>query len=159
MNTQGRISLQEAARIRAVKLVEEEGWSTADAALAVGVTQRSVQGWLRKFRASGGDWGVLASVPRTGRQPKLNDAQRAQLVEWLVAGPVACGFAAQTWTGRRVAELIRREFGVSYHVRFIPELLKRLGFSRQKPRTRAAERDEERIATWVRKDWPRIKKK
>lgn len=140
-------------------MVEEEGWSTADAATAVGCSQRSVQLWLRAFRESGGDPAALATKPKPGASPKLDDAQRARLLELLEAGPAACGFAEQIWTGRRVAELIRREFGVTYNDRFVPTLLKRLGFSRQKPRKRAMERDEERIATWRREDWPRIKKR
>jgi transposase len=158
MNTQGSVSHAYAVRVRAVRLVEEDGWSTADAAKAVGRTRRAVQQWLKKVRGADGDLSVLATGKRTGAPPKLNDEQRAELVRLLEAGPVACGFTAQIWTGPRVAELIRREFGVSYHDRFVPTLLQRIGFSRQKPKRRAVERDEERIATWVREDWPRIKK-
>jgi transposase len=36
-------------------------------------------------------------------------------------------------------------------------LRERLGWSRQRPTRRAVERDEEAIAAWVKKDWPRIK--
>ena len=61
-------------------MVEDEGWSTADAAMAVGRTQRAVQLWLKKVRAAGGDTGVLATGKRTGAQPKLDDDERAELV-------------------------------------------------------------------------------
>jgi transposase len=34
-----------------------------------------------------------------------------------------------------------------------------MGWSPQKPQRRAVERQEELIQTWVKRDWPRIKKK
>jgi transposase len=58
-----------------------------------------------------------------------------------------------------MAELIRREFAIQYHRDHIGRLLHSLGWSVQKPERRALERDEEAIARWKRKDWPRIKKR
>jgi hypothetical protein len=37
-------------------------------------------------------------------------------------------------------------------------LRERLGWSKQRPARRAIERNDEAIATWVKQDWPRIKK-
>jgi transposase len=62
------------------------------------------------------------------------------------------------WTCPRVAQVIRREFGVRYHVDHIGRLLRSLGFTPQKPERRARERDESAIQRWVKQDWPRIKK-
>ncbi len=45
-----------------------------------------------------------------------------------------------------------------YHQNYISRLLHSLGWSVQKPETRAIERDEELIRAWPRRDWPRIKK-
>jgi len=42
----------------------------------------------------------------------------------------------------RVGQLIEREFGVRYHVKYINRLLTTLGWSLQQPLPRAAERDE-----------------
>jgi transposase len=57
-----------------------------------------------------------------------------------------------------VAALIEREFGVSYHVDHVWKVLRRLGWSCQKPERRARERDEAAIRRWRESDWPRIKK-
>ena len=49
-----------------------------------------------------------------GGQPKLNDQQRGQIPELLTRGPAAFGFSREVWTRGRVAQVIEREFGVSY---------------------------------------------
>jgi transposase len=63
------------------------------------------------------------------------------------------------WTLARVAEVIERVTGVRYsQAQTWAVLRERLGWSRQRPARRAVERSEEAIATWVKQDWPRIKK-
>jgi transposase len=58
-----------------------------------------------------------------------------------------------------VAEVVRREFGIRYHVDHIGRVLRKMGWSPQKPERRARERDEAAIQRWVKVEWPRIKKK
>lgn len=57
-----------------------------------------------------------------------------------------------------VRDMIGRLFDVDYHPHYIPRLLRKLGWSPQKPEQRARERDELAIARWRRADWPRLKK-
>lgn len=52
--------------------------------------------------------------------------------------------------------MIALEFQVEYRVDHIGRLLPSLGWTPQKPKRRARERDEERIRGWVRKVWPRV---
>ena len=103
--------------------------------------------------------GIAVALGASGAEPKLNKVQQRWLLRLLEAGPEATGFAGQLWTGPRVGELIQREFGVSYHERYLPTLLRSLGWSVQKPKRRASERKEEVIAEWIKTRWPRIKKK
>ena len=76
----------------------------------------------------------------------------------LLEGAREPGYPTDLWTCPRVADLIRKRFGVDYHVDHIGRLLRSLGFSTQKPQRRAVERNEEEIQRWVAEDWPRIKK-
>jgi transposase len=76
----------------------------------------------------------------------------------LARGPLAHGYRTNLWTTRRIADLIQREFGVPYHRDHIGRLMRSLGWSHQKPDTRAIERDEEAIARWKQQKWPRVKK-
>lgn len=157
MNTQGSETSAEAVRMRAVRLVCDEGWSTADTAKAVGRSQRSVQLWVQRSKR-GKRPEQLRTKKAPGATPKLDRKQRARLVKWLQAGPVAAGFLSQLWTGPRVAELIAREFGVTYHANYLPALLRSLGMTVQRPKSRPTERDEKQISHWVNHRWPAIKK-
>ena len=53
---------------------------------------------------------------------------------------------------------MERELEVRYHRDHIGRLMHRLGWSPQKPERGALERDEEEMARWKEKAWPRIKK-
>jgi transposase len=51
-----------------------------------------------------------------------------------------------------VGAVIRRLFGIEYSDCHVWKLLRKMGWTRQRPARRAKERDEERIANWVRED-------
>ncbi|MCZ7582638.1 MAG: winged helix-turn-helix domain-containing protein, partial [Deltaproteobacteria bacterium] len=59
---------------------------------------------------------------------------------------------------QRIADLIEKRFGVSYHRDHIGRLMASLGWSHQKPDRRAKERDNAAIERWTREEWPRVKK-
>ena len=81
------------------------------------------------------------------------------MIQLLAQGPLPRGYRTNVWTSKRIAQLIDEEFGISYHPNHIGRLMFRLGWSHQKPKKRAAERDPEKIEGWKRKRWPGIKKK
>ncbi|GAA2697113.1 hypothetical protein GCM10010412_091770 [Nonomuraea recticatena] len=77
----------------------------------------------------------------------------------LDAGPAAHGWAEdQRWTLARVTALIEQLFRVSYTLRGTSYLLHRLGWSPQMPQRRAAERDEDAVATWIKETWPTVER-
>lgn len=156
MRTHGSGPQLEQRRRQAMALLDE-GCTPQEAAEQLGVSLRSVFRWRKAFEDGGS--AALAAVPHPGRTPFLTEDQREDLVERLVEGALAQGFDSDLWTCPRVQRLIRRLYRVSYHVDYLPRLLRGLGFTPQKPSRRAVERDDEAIETWVRKDWPRIKKR
>ena len=101
---------------------------------------------------------ALKARPVPGRPSRLDPQAKKRLEKILLRGASESGFATDLWTCPRVAQVIKREFGVGYHVDHIGRLLHALGWSPQKPERRAVERDEEAIQTWVKVDWPRVKK-
>ncbi|MEV7325956.1 winged helix-turn-helix domain-containing protein [Streptomyces sp. NPDC093970] len=62
------------------------------------------------------------------------------------AGPAAFGWSDQCWTLARIAEIVRRHFGVEYTLAGLDLLPHRIGWSVQMPsrRTRRAHRGEDR---------------
>ncbi|HEU5438603.1 MAG TPA: winged helix-turn-helix domain-containing protein [Ktedonobacterales bacterium] len=101
----------------------------------------------------------LRRHPAPGRQPRLSAAQLAQLPALVERGPEAYGFRRQVWPCRRVAEVIRRTFGVTYHPAHVSRLLHAVRHSVQRPVTRATQRNEATIAAWWRERWPALEKK
>jgi len=77
----------------------------------------------------------------------------------LARGAEANGYANDLWTLKRVAEVIERETGVSYHPAHVWYILRQgLNWSWQRPARRATERNYEVIQRWVKYGWPQLKK-
>jgi transposase len=76
----------------------------------------------------------------------------------LKQGTCYWGYMPSGWTCPLVQALIRRLFGVEFHVDYVGTMLHKLGWSPQKPEQRARERNERAIGRWHREEWPRLKK-
>jgi transposase len=146
---------REGRRLRAFEL-KERGWKQTQIADALGVTEGAVSQWMKRAREDGVEG--LRHKPPPGAPPRLSKEQRAKVPELLERGAEAHGFRGDVWTCERVAEVIRKEFGVSYHPAHVSRLLKALRHSLQKPQRRANQRDEEAIEHWKEKRWPSLKK-
>lgn len=146
----------EARRLRAVDLLGD-GKSNTEVARLVGADVSSVKRWKRAL-AQGGV-AALAAKPNRGRPPRLTLEQMQALSSLVRAGAQAAGFRTALWTCRRVAQVIRDHFAVTYHPDHVGRILHALGFSLQKPQRRARQRDEAAIARWRKHDWRRIKKR
>lgn len=150
-----RIRELQERRDRAAALFKE-GLSQSEVARRVGATTASVCRWHKAWKRKGSAGLVL--LGRLGRRPELTDAQCAKLSQAMLEGALAHGFSTDLWTLPRIAQLIEREFGVHYHPGHVWRVMRRLGWSLQRPTTRARERDEEAIASWRRREWPKLKK-
>jgi transposase len=147
---------REGRRLRAWQLYET-GWKQKDIAVALGVSEGAVSQWISKGRAGG--MAALRTVPHPGPASKLTQEQRTRLKGLLDQGAEAFGFHGNVWTTERVAWLIKKQFGVSYHPAHCSRLLRQMKYSQQKPITRATQRDEGAIATWRDQTFPALKKK
>jgi transposase len=142
--------------MRAVELFEA-GRRQVDVVAELGVSAQTASRWHRAWREGGRD--ALVGAARLGRTPRLSDAQLAQVQTALLDGPKANGFGTDMWTLARIAQVIERTTGVRYTLSQTWLILRqRLGWTRQRPARRAAERDDAAIEAWVKRDWPRIKR-
>ena len=156
MRPKGSATELEARRRRAAEYFQT-GESLRTVADRFGVNLSSVKRWTRAWLDGGVD--ALSAKPHPGGASKLTEWQRDELVDLVVAGPLAAGFKTDLWTCERIGTLIRRRFGVAYHRGHLARMLHELGFSPQKPRTIAREQDSEAVHRWRREDWLRIKKR
>jgi len=146
---------REGRRLRAFEL-KQEGWKQREIADALGVSKGAVSQWMKRAYREGVEG--LRRKPPPGAPARLGKEQRAKLPELLAEGAPAYGFRGEVWTCARVAEMIRKEFGVSYHPAHVSRLVRALGLSPQKPVRRATQRDEEAIRRWKEERWPELKK-
>ena len=164
---------REARRIQAWRL-KEKGWQPSKIAEALGVTQSPRRGagtrWMHWAMARGAvsQWfnraktdGVEALYSRksSGRPPELHADKLEQLPALLAKGAEAYGFRGDFWTRPRVATVIKKAFGVSYTPQHVGNLLRKIGWSRQKPVERASQRNEVAIERWRTAKWAETKKK
>lgn len=131
------------------------GMAQSEVARKVGVTRTTVSDWNRQVIAGGLE--ALQRRPR-GRPSGLDAQQRTDLVRLLKEGALAQGFATELWTLRRVGQLIEEKFSRRYSESQVWRILVSLGFSSQRPTSRALERDEGAIRRWKRVRWPELKK-
>jgi transposase len=114
-----------AVRIRAVYLALM-GQTAPKIAQVLGYTRRVVQNWIYSYNRRGLE-GLNDNKGR-GRKPRLNDAQIQWLRQRMEEGPRpedgVCVFYAAD-----IQNMIRKQFGIEYHVRSIRKLLKKLGYS------------------------------
>ena len=151
---------RERDRLQARRLCAAElfaaGVHQAEVARQLGVSAQAVSVWHRRWQASGTD-GLRSRGP-SGPAPRLSDAQLARVEQALLEGATANGFTGELWTLDRIAAVIERLTGVRHHPAHVWALLRhRLGWSVQRPKRRAAERDQDAIDQWVKRDWLRIK--
>jgi transposase len=146
---------KEARRLQAWHL-KQHGWAQRRIAEALGVSEGAVSQWMRRARAKGPD--ALRHHPPPGGARRLPSEQLSRLPELLKRGPATYGFRGDVWTRRRIAVVIRLEFGVTYHPTHVGRLCKAIRWSPQKPARRARQRSEAAIARWRTETWPAIKK-
>ena len=142
--------------MRAVAMFEQ-GDIPAEIARQLGVGHQTVSDWRTIWRQGGPE--ALRAAGRAGRLPKLSRDQLEEVEAALAKGPEANGYATDLWTLARVAEVIERVSGVSYHPHHVWRILReQLGWSWQRPARRAEERNDEAIHQWVKQRWPAVKK-
>lgn len=133
-----------------------QGATQAEVARRLRVSRPSALRWYRAWAKEGAEG--LRGAGRAGRKRRMSEAQCEQLQQALIEGPLAWGYENELWTLPRVAEVIWKVTGIDYHPGHVWRILRQLGWSRQKPTTRARERDEEAISRWVHETWPAVKK-
>lgn len=142
----------ERRRRRAVDLVQQ-GETRKTVARILGMHPKTLARWLRLARQPTG----LAALPHPGPRPGLADAQLAQLEGLLLEGAQSHGWPNQLWTADRAARVMERHFGITYHPEHVRKILKqRLGWTSQKPRRKARERDDKEVSRSLDDDYRRI---
>ncbi len=151
---------KEDLRRRTVRAVIQEGLSKAEAARVFGVSRTSVHWWIDLYQESGED----GLTPKRPGRPKcggrLKGWQAATIVNIIKDHcPDQLKMPFALWTREAVRDLIHMRFGIRYSVGMVGRLLRRWGFTPQKPVRRAYERNDERIRNWLKRKYPALRRR
>ena len=136
--------------------LKDQGWKQSKIAQALGLTEGWVSRTLKKYRQDG-QVGLAWRKP-SGPSCRLIDEQLVQLLAELNKGAEHHGFSGAVWTRPRVNDVIKKLFGVSYDPSQVGRLLKKAGWSRQKPQKKARQQDAQAVQQWREQTLPELKK-
>jgi len=141
-------------RIRAVEcLLSGESPDTISRILGVRISV--VYKWKRMFDANG--WDALRAKPIPGRPRMTSKEIESWLAEFIRSNnPQDLGFPMALWTREYVAEVLEEHHGVSLSLAAVGKLLHRIGFTPQRPMTRAYQQKPESVEQWISQDFPAI---
>lgn len=123
----------------------------------LGVTQGCISQWLKRVKEGGQE--ALRAKPYPGHPPKLPKKAVPFVLKALEdLGPIGFGYEDQRWTTQRIANAIGRLTSVQYSQPYMSKLLKRWGWSWQRPKRQDVRRNEEAILHWQQEIWPILKK-
>jgi len=149
---------KEDLRRRLVYAVLYEGLSKKDAARLFGVSRTSVHAWVDLYEQYG-DEGLVPKRPGPGKGGGYLKGWQAGVIVNIIKDrdPEQYKLPFALWRREAVRDLIWERFGIWYAIRSVGDLLERWGFTPQKPRTRAYERDDEAIRHWLEHDYPKLR--
>jgi transposase len=138
-----------AKRLRIV-ILGTEGWTAPAVAMAVGLTRRICQRWVRRYNEDG----LSGLDDRRGREPRLplTPEQQERVRQRLDAGPQAQDEVCSL-RGKDVQRILAQEFQLLRSLAGVYHLLHRLGYSYLRPRPRHRKADPEKQAAFLR-EWP-----
>jgi len=148
-------AIRVASRIHAI-ILSIEKYTTTRIADILKVNRTTVPIWINNWNKFGE--GGLLEGHRSGRKKKLTDEDLRRLGDIIESGPVAYGINSGVWTSVIIAEVIEDEFGVEYHPGHVRKILRKIGFSVQRPTTKLINGDLRKKAKWMRYTYPNLKK-
>lgn len=101
----------------------------------------------------------VLSMPSPGRKSRLSAEQLSDLPKLLSQGSVSYDFTGEYWTHNRVKYVIEKAYGVVYEEKQVGRILKKIGWSLQKPQKTEAKQDAVKVSLWKETSLPALKKK
>jgi len=127
-------------------LLAIDGLTAPDIAQRVGRSRRFVQRWCYAYRDHGLDG--LEPKPQPGRPPTLPEDRHEAFKHRILGGPTEADGVC-TLRGADAQRILQDEFGVSYSLNGVYELMRRLNLSVLVPRPEHRRADPDARAQWV----------
>ena len=148
---------QEELRRRAIKMIES-GQTQAKTAELLEISRNAVNGWWKRHQ----EGGLQALKKRrrgraVGSDRRLTEEQEAQVRQIICdKTPDQLKMKFALWNREAVRDLIRARFDVRYSLQSMSLILKRWGFTAQRPLKRAYEQSPAKVKQWLDEEYPKV---
>jgi len=143
----------ERRRIRGVQLLLT-GKNVREVANILKVSPSSVSDWKKRYRKKG--WQGLCPSPRGRQAPIFTKRHRRSLRAIVANGPRKYGFDLDMWTVRLIQQALNRKMKTTFSQTTVLRYLHMEGFSFQRPKKVAYQRDPVEENRWLRRRLPKI---
>lgn len=127
-----------------------KGHTVEQVASCYDISEKSLKRWIKRYERSGCE--ILSDAERSGRPLKLPKEYQEELKKLIEEQK------GRVWVARHVHQIILTVFGVIYSVKYIPELLKKMGLSFHKSIHYLIKKDDEKRRKWIQEKLPEIYK-
>lgn len=141
--------------VKTLLLISEQ-YPIKDIAALLHVNKRTIYNWLVRFLLEKFSWLLGHHYLGRGCKSRLTKKQKEKLYKIIDEGPEKYGFDCGIWNSAMIAEVVLREFNVTYNPRYLCSLLKKMGLTYQKAAFESDHLDEEKRKEWVNVTWPEI---
>lgn len=149
-------AVMEKRRREALSLLAD-GITQSEVSRRLVVSRQAVSKWVAAKRVGGEK--ALASKGKPGRKTTPTPSELKKVESALLKGPVKNGYRNDLWTLRRVSEVLARVTGRPRpSISGTWGLLRKMGWSCQRPARRARQQDPEAVAEFRAKTWTAVKK-
>lgn len=148
-------------RQKVVEAVIEKGYKQNEVSRLLGISTNSVSKYIRSYRQEGE---VSLTYKKRG-MPKNHRVLMSESIEAEMKGkiekmtPDQLGLKCVLWTREAVKEYLQQFYGISYSKWTVGRLLRKWGYSPQKPIKRAFEQDPIKMKQWLEEEYPKIKQR
>lgn len=143
-------------RWRSIVRLRSQGLSQRAIGEALSIDQSSVSRILQRYKRLGERAFEVGSAP--GAERRMSDQDLELLKRLIDQGARAHGYEDDSWSCKRIRDLILAHFKVSYHERHVSRILKLIGYTRQKPQLKDRRQDAQKVSHWKQEKLPEIKK-
>lgn len=144
--------------IRLVKSGKKQSW----VAEHLGVSRVAVCNWWKRYNNEGSFQGLKKSQRGrpVGSKRKMSKEQEEEIMRLLCdKTPDQLKLKFALWTREAVRQLIKDRFDIEYALQSLSVILKRWGFTPQRPLKRAYEQRPQEVDRWMQETYPAIEAK
>jgi len=127
----------------------KNGVSVSDICKVLGVTRESIRLWRKTIEKDGPDGFIKHH--KTGKRSGLTEEIKILLKTSVIQSPEQFNYKQTVWDGKLVCRFLKEKKGIIISVRTAQNWLKKINFTRQKPRKKYKKGNDEEIKSFKKK--------